>query len=1004
MRTWLLVGVALVAIGLGCGSQAHDGSDRPDASCSSERCDGKDNNCDGQIDEGFDVGAPCSVGVGACRVEGVRVCLADGEGTVCSAQAGASTFERCNGVDDNCDGQVDEGFGLGAMCTAGVGGCVRAGTVVCDLATGEATCSVQPRTATAEVCNGIDDNCDGQVDEGFGVGTPCEAGVGACRATGVTVCDEVGGTRCDAVAGAPSEERCNGIDDDCNGMVDDLPGLGGACTASALGICAQGHTVCSDHGPVCAPGTPQPEICNGLDDNCNGQVDDGFATGGLCEVGVGACQRTGVTVCDGALATRCNATPGAPSPETCNGTDDDCNGTIDDVAGLGDHCEASAPGSCAQGHLACGSDALVCVPGTPQPETCDGVDDNCDGQVDESDPRLGSSCATGQLGACNAGSFVCATGGHLVCQPLSAPSSERCNGVDDDCNGLVDDACLPDPPQARFPWNGLQTGSPWVPAATPLRPRFLWSAVTGAERYEIEIDDSCPAAFRDCTFPSPEIRVAVTASAFQPDAPLAVALTPPVGRRYYWHVRACTGSQCSAFTEVRYVDIGRVSGDIDGDGYPDLLVQGLDSGPFAVYRGGATGVSVDPAMIVSPPPSGVPNAPNAFRTMGAVGDLNGDGFADVCVPYGNSSAEGGRLIISRVALYYGGPGGLTGQPSATLSSPAPTSPDFFGPCYGVGDVNGDGQDDLIVTGNIADTVLLYPGGAAGVAAVPSIVLVDPGPPPGFSRDFAPAARLGDIDGDGYPDFAISAPDEPPTVLFPRQGRAGAVYVYRGGRAGPAATPSQVIRNSIDPTRVSFGHVVKGNRDLDGDGLADVAIVPDPVLDSQFDGPGPPNAVYVYHGSPAGLEDPPAETVRSPRQAGDLFAFAAALGDVNGDGAVDLVTGDPAFGEVNGVRSIGIAELYLGAAGRLGPSPDQSMPNPVPPSFEALFGFGVAVCDLDADGFDERVISDPNEGIFDPGVVYIYPGSAMPTNAPGLMIVAPPHFSGSNFGWVLSCGQ
>ncbi|HEX7841471.1 MAG TPA: MopE-related protein, partial [Kofleriaceae bacterium] len=297
-------------MGLGCGSSAHDAPDAPGAGCAQA-----------------DLGLLCSVGTGACRAEGVTVCRADGGGTTCTAHAGTPTVERCNGVDDDCDGQVDEGFAVGTACSTGQGACARMGSIVCDLASGQAVCDAQPGTGTAELCNGIDDNCDGQVDEGFGLGTPCEIGTGACLRAGVLACDSDGAARCTAVAGAPSAELCNGIDDDCDGIVDDVAGLGDACTANAPGACAAGHLVCGAGQLICAPGTGEPETCNGIDDNCNGQVDEGFGVGAACSVGVGACRREGLTVCDGLTATRCSATAGSPSAERCNGVDDDCNGT-----------------------------------------------------------------------------------------------------------------------------------------------------------------------------------------------------------------------------------------------------------------------------------------------------------------------------------------------------------------------------------------------------------------------------------------------------------------------------------------------------------------------------------------------------------------------------------------------------------------------------------------------------------------------------------------------------
>jgi hypothetical protein len=74
-----------------------------------EICDGKDNNCNGQTDEGFNVGQSCTVGVGECARTGQFVCKADGSGTQCNATPGTPTTEICDGKDNDCDGQTDEG-------------------------------------------------------------------------------------------------------------------------------------------------------------------------------------------------------------------------------------------------------------------------------------------------------------------------------------------------------------------------------------------------------------------------------------------------------------------------------------------------------------------------------------------------------------------------------------------------------------------------------------------------------------------------------------------------------------------------------------------------------------------------------------------------------------------------------------------------------------------------------------------------------------------------------
>ncbi|MCC6217835.1 MAG: hypothetical protein IT376_23450, partial [Polyangiaceae bacterium] len=353
-----------------------------------EVCNGADDNCNALIDEGLNVYQDCQqnseCGSGTCN-QGRCTCTADAQcnlagGFACAAGSGTRFCKPACSV------------GVGACQRNGVRKC-SGGNSACCTNDGSAACTALSAGAQGtEVCNGLDDNCNGIIDD-----VP-----GGCS----TTC---------------FPEICNGVDDDCDGTADDNPaGVGVAC-GSSVGICDPGVTACVGGALVCQGGTPAgpTELCNGLDDDCNGSVDGMSRTcyagpGGTA--GVGLC-RSGTQACTAVLDSGVEAWGTCvgqvlPATEVCNGLDDDCDGAVDDVANVGTQCCPSgncANAPCAYGTWQCSGGTLQCIGHVgPGPEVCNGVDDDCDGTVDDVAGVGGSCCPSGSCGTgvCVAGTLA----------------------------------------------------------------------------------------------------------------------------------------------------------------------------------------------------------------------------------------------------------------------------------------------------------------------------------------------------------------------------------------------------------------------------------------------------------------------------------------------------------------------------------------------------------------------------------------------------------------------
>jgi hypothetical protein len=247
-----------------------------------ELCDGKDNDCDGVNDDGFLLDLPCTVGLGQCEDEGLTICSADGEGTVCNGELGTPKPETCDGKDNDCDGSVDEELGsticgLG-ICEHTVPNCTDGLPVICDPLEGKGV----------ELCDGVDNDCNGQVDDGLG-STSC--GLGNCEHT-VLNCENGLPVGCDPMAGM-SEEICDDADNDCDGDVDEAGALGcqpwfidgdeddygkpGAtlCLCGAIApYIADNDGDCDDANGEIHPGVEE-KCTNAMDDDCDDEINEG---------------------------------------------------------------------------------------------------------------------------------------------------------------------------------------------------------------------------------------------------------------------------------------------------------------------------------------------------------------------------------------------------------------------------------------------------------------------------------------------------------------------------------------------------------------------------------------------------------------------------------------------------------------------------------------------------------------------------------------------------------
>jgi len=539
--------------------------------------------------------------------------------------------------------------------------------------------------------------------------------------------------------------------------------------------------------------------------------------------------------------------------------------------------------------------------------------------------------------ACNDGICDCSGGGCADAGPPDAgpPDAPRPDAVVVPDAFVVPDAYTPDdtgppdafeppdayvvppaPPVVIAPWNGVTTGAPLSTSSLvdpPLRPEFIWEEVVGAGSYRLELFRCDMADWRACPLDAPthvELLPGGTTRA-RPSTDLAVSTVRPVGARYVFRIGACatTDHRGCAYAEERYVDVGRSSSDIDGDGTADLLAAASDGTDAVLYDVDVTEPSIPRAQLTRA----------SFGTINSIGDYDGDGVAEVMAATAPTTpAEQGGLVLF-----------LDDLPSGGLTVGGSDRSGIMGAGLGtrivrLGDVDGDGYADFAVTapGLVGDEIRIYYGASVFSSSLRT-TLVRPESLEAFGADLCAA---GDINGDGRADLAVLT-----RTVGGRDAEQVQIYVQRDPAVREIVAIPSLARNVA--TSFTGGTwdrekllEIECGRDANGDGRPDI-------IAGRFRN----SAVLLSTTTSLSF------AVMSPMR--DGMGWFLAVGDVDGSGRATILAGRPGLPASESFRANGTAlARYDVAASRLALSDYDSSTHPVS-----------AGSDYDGDGRDDVVL-------------------------------------------------
>ncbi|MCE7060500.1 FG-GAP-like repeat-containing protein [Dyadobacter sp. CY343] len=409
-----------------------------------------------------------------------------------------------------------------------------------------------------------------------------------------------------------------------------------------------------------------------------------------------------------------------------------------------------------------------------------------------------------------------------------------------------------------------------------------------------------------------------------------------------------------------------LAGDVNGDGYSDVLVCAraydkgqTNEGVVFLYHGSAAGLNTNNPVIIE---ANQAEAMMGFCASGA-GDVNGDGYSDILV--GARLYDKGQTDEGAVFVYHGSALGINPANAATVLESNQANAYLGHTAATAGDVNGDGYSDIIIGANMYDkgqtnegAAFMHYGSAQGINMVAAATLESNQAEAQFGYSVASA---GDVNGDGYADVIVGA-----MYYDNGQSNEGAAFVYQGSQIGISATPVSTLESN--QAGAQFGSNVASAGDVNGDGYSDV-IVGAVTYDN---GNADEGGAFVWLGEAKGIDMVTSSKLETSQAGSSMGNSVANAGDVNGDGFEDILVGAPFYD--NGQVDEGVVFLYHG-------SPDGVLDNQIVVSYgnqsNAFFGHSVSTAgDINGDGYDDIVIGAPGftEGQNLEGGVFVYFGS------------------------------